>query len=92
MLFIHLFLNCYFNTPGRLFDIIPKRRMDLPLSFPPNDDYVFWKLVFFSDVILETQEKPFVICIFKNLIATHRQVAPPSWYEILSLRRETKAN
>jgi len=27
-------------------------------------------------ITLETQEKPFVICIFKNLIATHRWVAP----------------
>jgi len=27
-------------------------------------------------ITLETQEKPFVICIFKNLIATHRCVAP----------------
>jgi len=23
-------------------------------------------------ITLETQEKPFMICIFKNLIATHR--------------------
>jgi len=28
-------------------------------------------------IILETQEKSFVICIFKNLIATHRWVASP---------------
>jgi len=27
-------------------------------------------------ITLETQEKPFMICIFKNLITTHRWIAP----------------
>jgi len=27
-------------------------------------------------ITLKTQEKPLVICIFKNLIATYRWVAP----------------